>query len=144
VLTFLLFTGGAAYQFTDWGMSFLPPATGGHDLSAEDVLIWLRDRPLHHVRSAELMESVRVLVEESRPDTDIPANVNRSLCALVMELQAPPARQRAYLIWKLWSEVFQCLLGRPGLGPTLAWTSYLLLYSLFQREELARVRMTPT
>ena len=69
----------------------------------------------------------------------VPRNIYGSFCALTIELQQAVPRQRKHAIWKLWSEVFQALVGLQKMSRSLAWISYLLAETLFRRGELATV-----
>jgi len=142
-IVFLMFTGAHAIE----------QATGTHPATTtflgrrfvlSDLGPLLMSKQFNHRFAGELSGELKILSELMiKESTDVTGAVLYSLLLTIGELQIDEAEQKPYVIWQSWSEVFQAFCQQRVFSRSIAYISYLLLWSLYDSEELSTWKMWP-
>ena len=147
-IIFLLFSGPVdtnpySYSLKGHSAQYLSQELSTREFCAVDIFQALQSKPLNHERDVELTEHILLLAEKTALDaSNVPVAIYRSLYVILFELQKE-TKQRPYVIWQCWSEVFQTLCRKTGFGKIIAFISFLLVYVIYAPEELSHFKMLP-
>lgn len=142
-IVFLMFTGMPAIKFDTGNHSSKTSFPEGKSVLS-GINQQLRTQPLHHRWTDALTGELRIFTERMITESIlVPEPVQSALLATVHELQRDTAGQRPHVIWESWSTVFQNCCQQRALSGSIAFISYLLLWALFDAEELSNWRMWP-